>query len=177
MKSMRHFSGLSMKHRTFDRVDVQLSMSLNLLAGYKEAFSTLVFQAQRERVSKCPMHLAGVGGYVIEGVLGVHCASAEAEGGGDTSVQEQRRKAAGQSRRVQRKNEVVSKVSMSHFSLFWITLFTALIQSLHKTNFLLLPDYLELIQLLKIKIILHTFLSYKFSWPPPPPPSLLWCKL
>ncbi len=28
------------------------------------------------------MHLAGVGGYVIEGVLGVHCASAEAEGGG-----------------------------------------------------------------------------------------------
>lgn len=28
------------------------------------------------------MHLAGVGGYVIEGVLGVHCASAEAEGEG-----------------------------------------------------------------------------------------------
>ncbi len=28
------------------------------------------------------MHLAGVGGYVIEGVLGVHCVRADAEGGG-----------------------------------------------------------------------------------------------
>ncbi len=160
MKSMRHFSGLSMKYRTFDRVDVQLSMSLNLLAGYKEAFSTLLSSKHRERESEQMPDALSRGGWVRYwgGIRSPLCeCRGRRGGGGDTSVQEQRRKAAGQSRRVQRKNEVVSKVSMSHFSLFWITSFTALIQSLHKTNFLLLSDYLELIQLLKIKIILHTF--------------------
>lgn len=44
---------------------MQLSMSLNLLTGYKEAFLHW-YLPNTERVSKCPMHLAGVGGDVIE---------------------------------------------------------------------------------------------------------------
>lgn len=165
MKSMRHLSGLSMKE-IWQRVDghVQLSMYLNLLAGYKEAFSHWYLPSTERESEQMPDALSKrrVGGYIIEGVLGVHCVSAEAERGregsswGDernTSVQEQRRRATGQSRREQRRKEVV-KVSMPHFFMFWIRSFIALTSSWHKNVFcflckkfaLLLYDYLELIQ-------------------------------